>query len=123
MINKARKSYSFKRLIFQSLNVYPFRTFRYNDASKLGSYDSIMMKLKSLIYKLYFFANKKLKNEELNEGSLPKFDTYVTRQLPLNGERQFDPSVNQCIVRLPNVRKVCKILVGVISVISVISPW
>ena len=50
------------------------------------------------------FANKKFKNEELNEGSLPKFDTYVTRQLPLNGDRQFDPLVYQCIVRLPNVR-------------------
>jgi len=34
----------------------------------------------------------------------PKFDTYVTRQLPFNGDRQFDPLVYQCIVRLPNVR-------------------
>ena len=37
------------------------------------------------------FVNRKLKNEELNEGSFLKFDTYVTRQLPLNGDRQFDP--------------------------------
>ena len=48
------------------------------------------------------FANKILKNEELNEGSLPKFDTYVTRQLPLKADWQFDPSVCYFPVRQPN---------------------
>ena len=48
--NKAGPSYSRERLDFQGFNAHPWRTFRFTKASKLGSYDVILMKLKNVTY-------------------------------------------------------------------------
>ena len=46
--NKAKMSNNCERLVFQGVDAYPQGTFRYTDASKLGRYVFIMMKLNSL---------------------------------------------------------------------------
>ena len=45
-------SNSCDRLVFQRFNVYPWRTTKYTDTSKLGCLDSLMMYFKSVTYKI-----------------------------------------------------------------------
>ena len=41
--HKARMSYSRERLVIPDFTAYPLKTFRNTDASRLGSYDLIMI--------------------------------------------------------------------------------
>ena len=47
--HKARMSYSCERLVIPDFTAYPLKTFRNTDASRLGSYDLIMIKSDPLI--------------------------------------------------------------------------